>query len=68
MNRRLILACHLALLGLVQLLPLHAADEPFNPPEFYERVRAKRKRIIEEQTRTFDLTRHPRYRIAINDR
>ena len=62
----------MALLGILwcigQLAAVFAQERPYNPPEFYQRVREKRIRILKEQKRTIDLSNHPRYRIAVNDR
>lgn len=39
----------------------------YNPPEFYDRIRAKRKSILAEQRQNIDLANHPRYRTTVTD-
>jgi hypothetical protein len=40
---------------------------PYNPPEFYDQIRAKRKSILDEQRATIDLTTHPRYQTVVTN-
>lgn len=42
-------------------------EPPYNPPEFYERIRSLRKKIIAEQRDKVDLASHPRYRTVVRD-
>ena len=40
---------------------------PYNSPEFYDQIRAKRKNIIAEQRATMDLSTHRRFRTVVTD-
>lgn len=55
------------LLLLTVMAPVLADVEsaPFNPPEFYDRIRALRKSIVDEQRENIDLTIHPKYRTIV---
>lgn len=57
----------LSLLLLVLGFSFVQAEEPFNSPEFYDRIRELRKSIISKQRSTIDLTTHPRFRCSVKD-
>ena len=58
---------HLLLLAVAAPAFGSAGSSPYNPPEFYDRIRALRKSIIEEQRENIDLSTHPRYRTSVTD-
>ena len=66
---RIALGCVVYLLLMAAAAPVigRMGASPYNPPEFYDRIRALRKSIIEEQRENIDLSTHPRYRTIVTN-
>jgi len=58
---------HLLLVAVATPTFATVGSAPYNPPEFYDRIRALRKSILEKQRKTIDLTTHPKFRAVVTN-